>query len=152
MPNFILRPPMAADKTRPLELPPLLRREPELKPTARSTILAAVMAEIRRVPMPALRLPRSRDARCRGQSQHSPVTRRRPLVGTRHADRPPARRRGESCLQERTASMSALGSSTRCCHPAAPAAPEPAHAHACQRTGRGDPRTDPRGSAPARLL
>jgi hypothetical protein len=27
MPNFILRPPMAADKTRPLELPPLLRRE-----------------------------------------------------------------------------------------------------------------------------
>ena len=56
MPNFILRPPMAADKTRPLELPPLLRREAELKPAARSTILATVMAEIRRAPMPALRL------------------------------------------------------------------------------------------------
>ena len=44
---------MAAVKTPPLELP---RREAELKPTARSTILAAVMAEIRRVPMAALRL------------------------------------------------------------------------------------------------
>ena len=39
-----------------VDLPEAAAAGAELKPTARSTILAAVMAEIRRVPMPALRL------------------------------------------------------------------------------------------------
>ena len=43
---------MAADKTQPLELPRLPPRRAELKPAARVAMIA-VVAEIRRVEMPA---------------------------------------------------------------------------------------------------